>query len=520
MADRPPLAGRYRLEHKLGSGGMGDVWRARDEFLGRTVAVKEVRPPADLDPARQAAFCERLLSEARAAAALPHPSIITVHDVLRQDGRPWIVMDLIDGPSLESVRTGQGPLPARRVAEIGLQLLDALLLAHSRGIEHRDVKPANVLLSGDRAILTDFGIATVAGDPTAAAEKGIVGSPGYMAPERLGDGPVDGLASDLWSLGATLYTAVEGRRPYERPNALAMIGAVLTEDAAPTELAGPLGPLLLDMLHREPHRRPAPAVIRQVLEGVAGLAPAPMAFAAPRLAAPPGFPSTVPMSGGAAKRPMSAALLVAGAATATLVVVAAVSVVFALTRDGSPTGGGTPSGSPVAGGPVAGGPVSSSPGTAPDPCALLTEDQARTLTGDPEGSGTNAATCSWGTGDLRLEINVRAMPAQNGKTAEQVAKDAYALNKRQAAGDAGTSTDPVIKVVTTAPKDLPGVGDEAFTQSETSRSSFGDTATTTVQVRSGPVLVKLTREGPFAQASAVRDTALQAATKALANLPS
>ncbi|ROO86440.1 serine/threonine protein kinase [Actinocorallia herbida] len=517
MHDRPPIAGRYRLESKLGSGGMGDVWRARDEFLGRVVAVKEVRPPEGLDAAKHAEFCERLLSEARAAAALPHPSIITVHDVLRQDGRPWIVMDLIDGPSLEAVRTRQGPLPPRRVAEIGLQLLDALLLAHSRGIAHRDVKPANVLLSGDRAILTDFGIATVAGDPGAAAEQGIVGSPGYMAPERLGDGPVNGLASDLWSLGATLYTAVEGRRPYERPNALAMIGAVLTEDAETPRLAGPLGPLLLAMLHRDPHRRPAPAEIRRTLEGAAGVVPAPMAFSPPQ-AAPPGFPPTVPMAGPSAGRSGAGALLAVGAGVAAVVMVAVAAGAFFVLRGGDgdrpPTGGGPSSAPPAAGGT----PAPADPDAAPEPCALLTEDQARTLIGDPEGTAANATTCTWGDADDKLEITFRVLPEQNGKSAEQVAKDTYALRKRQAAGEAGTSSEPAIKVVTTRPQDLPGVGDEAFAQSETSTGSFGDTATTTVHARSGPLLLQLTRSGPSTLAESIRDTALQAARHALDNL--
>ncbi|MDX6743921.1 serine/threonine-protein kinase [Actinocorallia sp. A-T 12471] len=500
MADRPPLAGRYRLDSKLGSGGMGDVWKAHDAFLGRVVAVKEVRPPSGLDAARRAEFCERLLTEARAAAALPHPSIITVHDVLRQDDRPWIVMDYIDGPSLEAVRTRQGPLPPRRVAELGLQLLDALCLAHARGIAHRDVKPANVLLSGDRAILTDFGIATVAGDARAAAEQGIVGSPGYIPPERLNGVPHDPLAADLWSLGATLYAAVEGRRPFERANALAMIGAVLTDDAAPPHLAGPLGPLLIAMLHRDPQRRPAPAEIRRVLEGVAGLAPRPAAHHPAAPATPPGFPATVPSAVPRSGR-QGAAFLLAGSA---VVVAIAVGVAVAL-------GGGEAPREPT---PSGGGPVTADPAAAPsEPCDLLTAAQAGALTGQAKGTKNDAATCAWGD----LKVTLRILPAKDGKSADDVAKDAFALLKRQATGSAGTSSDPAATAVTTLPQDLPGYGDEAFSQHSTTTGVF-ESAGSTVYARVGHVIVQVARSGEPSEAASLRDTTLQAARHALDNL--
>lgn len=500
MADRTPLAGRYRLEDRLGSGGMGDVWRARDEFLGRTVAVKEVRLPAGLDAARRADFSARLLREARAAAALPHPSIITVHDVLWQDERPWIVMDLIDGPSLENVRIERGPLPPRRVAALGLDLLDALCLAHERGILHRDVKPANVLLNGDRAVLTDFGIATVAGDARATAAEGVVGSPGYMAPERLRDAGGAGPSSDLWSLGATLYAAVEGRRPFERPTALAMIGAVLTEDAAPPRLAGQLGPVLMAMLDRDPQRRPVPAEIRRALQAVAGVVPAPVRPVPLPPPAGAGLPATVPGAAPGAPGLSRPLLVVAGAAALALVAVTG----YLLVR---------PSDSPPATGAA---PSTASPAAltaAPDPCTLLTPEQAGPLTGVRAGTAQDSATCAWAD----LELTVRFLPAQDGKSPEDVGKDTFALLRRQAEGSSGTGSDPAATVVTTRPRDVPGLGDEAFAQDETT-SGILSAAESTVWVRSGRLILQLSRRGAGDAATVIHDTTLQAARHALRNL--
>ncbi|MEV4189571.1 serine/threonine-protein kinase, partial [Streptosporangium canum] len=213
MADQPlpVLAGRYRALGRLGAGGMGVVWRAQDELLHREVAIKEVKLDPSLPEAQRTEMRERTLREARAAARLGHPSIVAVHDVVAQDGRPWIVMDLIRGRSLAQAVRQDGPLPAERAAAIGLAVLDALTLAHSRGIMHRDVKPANIMLAHDGGVLlTDFGIATLEGDVQLTSPDALVGSPGYMAPERL-RGTGDGPAADLWSLGATLYTAVEGQ---------------------------------------------------------------------------------------------------------------------------------------------------------------------------------------------------------------------------------------------------------------------------------------------------------------------
>ncbi|WP_433474050.1 WD40 repeat domain-containing serine/threonine protein kinase [Spirillospora sp. CA-142024] len=250
------LAGRYRLLDVVGRGGMGAVWRARDDVLDREVAVKEVLTPpgASAEPAgRDARRYARTMREARSAARLRHPSIITVYDVVTHDERPWIVMEFVPGRALSDVLKG-GPLPPPRAAEIGSLMLAGLRAAHAAGVTHRDVKPGNVLLDGDRVILTDFGIA-VAEDMTALTASGaILGTPSYMAPEQARSGTASA-ASDLWSLGATLYAAVEGRPPFTGPTAVAILSALLTEDPRPPLNAGPLRPVLDGLLCKDPSRR-------------------------------------------------------------------------------------------------------------------------------------------------------------------------------------------------------------------------------------------------------------------------
>ncbi|WP_344476959.1 serine/threonine-protein kinase [Nonomuraea monospora] len=253
------LAGRYRLLTELGQGGMGTVWRAMDELLRQEVAIKEVKLPPNLGEAERTELVDRTLREARAAAALrDHPSIVTVHDVVLDGGRPWIVMELVRGRSLDRVVRDEGPLPPGRVAAIGLRMIEALSAAHASGILHRDVKPANVMITDDgRVLLTDFGIATIAGD-VALTQTGLLsGSPGYIAPERLRGEP-DGPPADLWSLGATLFTAVEGAQPFSRHNEAAVLAAVLMQEPAPFRLAGPLGPVLAAILEKDPGRRCSP----------------------------------------------------------------------------------------------------------------------------------------------------------------------------------------------------------------------------------------------------------------------
>ncbi|MQA97623.1 MAG: protein kinase, partial [Streptosporangiales bacterium] len=250
------LAGRYRLDTPLGRGGMGTVWRATDELLDRGVAVKELRFPPEISAAERSVLKERTKREARAAARLSHPGVVTVLDVVDAEDRPWIVMELVPSRSLAQVVEEDGPLPYRRVAEIGLRLLAALGVAHAAGVIHRDVKPGNVLLGDNgRVVLTDFGLAVLEGDPSLTQSGMIIGSPAYMAPERARGGVVSP-ASDLWSLGATLYTAVEGRPPYDRKGSMAVLTAALFDDPDPSEHAGPLRPLLEDLLRRDPPARP------------------------------------------------------------------------------------------------------------------------------------------------------------------------------------------------------------------------------------------------------------------------
>ncbi|MBE1532082.1 serine/threonine-protein kinase [Actinomadura algeriensis] len=268
--DRPgPLARRYRLLSVAGSGGMGTVWRARDELLDRDVAVKEIRLPDGTTGPERAALGRRLLAEARATAALRHPGVVTVHDVLVERGRPWIVMEFHASRSLSRLVDERGPLGVRRTAEIGAAVLSVLRAAHAAGIAHRDVKPGNVLVRDDdgRVLLTDFGLALRAEHDRDEqhdrdAGDGIEGSPAYLPPERVGGLP-GGPASDLWSLGATLYAAVEGTSPFLRPHALGSMVAVLLGDYPPPERAGALAPVIEGLLRRDPDERlPADEVAR------------------------------------------------------------------------------------------------------------------------------------------------------------------------------------------------------------------------------------------------------------------
>ncbi|WP_336209143.1 serine/threonine-protein kinase [Nonomuraea sp. LPB2021202275-12-8] len=257
MSDRKQdgrrIAGRYQLQEPIGKGGMGIVWRAHDELLDRIVAVKEVRYAAALGDEVQL-LNRRTMREARAAARFEHPNVIVVHDVIEEDGRPWIVMQLVQSRSLGTVIKQDGPLPPKRVAEIGLAVLDALQRAHESGVLHRDVKPENVLLADDgRVVLTDFGIATLETE-TQLTVTGLAGTPAFIAPERLKGLPAR-RESDLWSLGATLYTAVEGRSPHERGMALATMHAVLTDEPDPAKHAGPLAPVIDGLLAKEPVQR-------------------------------------------------------------------------------------------------------------------------------------------------------------------------------------------------------------------------------------------------------------------------
>jgi Protein kinase domain len=269
MVEDRLLAGRYRLLSVVGRGGMGTVWRALDETLDREVAVKEVLLPSGLSDEERHTRHQRTLREARASARLNHPGVVTVHDVVDEDDRPWIVMELVQARSLQDVIDEDGPLPPGRVAAVGRQIVGALRAAHAIGILHRDVKPANVLVTeDDRAVLTDFGIAQMAGDATLTGTGLIMGSPAYMPPERVnGDRAIP--ASDLWALGATLYAACEGKAPHHRSDAMAVLAAVMTQDVPPPKNAGPLAPVLLGLLERDPVRRMGAESAEEALAAVA-----------------------------------------------------------------------------------------------------------------------------------------------------------------------------------------------------------------------------------------------------------
>ncbi|WP_141973547.1 protein kinase domain-containing protein [Actinomadura hallensis] len=278
-----PLARRYRLLSVVGRGGMGTVWRAYDEMLDRDVAVKEVRLPARITKGERRAMCRRLLTEARATAALRHPGVVAVHDFIIEDGRPWIVMEFVESCSLNRLVAEDGPLGVRRTAEIGAAVLSVLRAAHSAGILHRDVKPSNVLICDDgRVLLTDFGLAvhTAGGRQSAdTMPAGIEGSPAYLSPERVNGMPgVE--ASDLWSLGATLYMAVEGFSPFLRCHALASMMAVVLGDYAPPERAGPLTPVIEGLLRQRPEDRLTADETAELLADVLGSVPEPGATAA------------------------------------------------------------------------------------------------------------------------------------------------------------------------------------------------------------------------------------------------
>ena len=311
-ADAPAgrvVGGRYALTDVLGRGGMGTVWLATDQLLERQVALKEVTFSVDLSDEDRRVLRERTMREARAAARLVHPCVTTVYDVVEDGGKPWLVMERVSASSLQEILEERGPLPPAAVARIGLDVLAALEAAHAAGIVHRDVKPANVLVDRDGgARLTDFGIATATGDPSLTTGGALIGSPSYMAPERANN-EQPGPAVDLWSLGATLYAAVEGRPPFDRGEAMATLMSVVSEHPAPMLRAGPLAPVLTGLLTKDPARRTTLPEARRQLEaaraaGEPAAAPAPASTSAP---APEPAPDQAPrgrrsVPGGAVER--------------------------------------------------------------------------------------------------------------------------------------------------------------------------------------------------------------------------
>ncbi|RFC76792.1 serine/threonine-protein kinase [Streptomyces sp. AcE210] len=311
------LAGRYRVREQLGRGGMGVVWRAVDEVLGREVALKELRTYSDAAGSELADLGVRMQREARAAARVRHPGVVAVHDVAEVDGRPLIVMELVDGPSLDDVLRDRGPLDPREAAAIGAKVMDALAAAHRAGVLHRDVKPGNILLDrSGRVVLTDFGIATMDdpgdGSATHLTRSGeLVGSLDYLAPERA-QGQDPGPASDVWALGATLYAAVEGASPFRRTSTWSTLTAIVVEPLPEPRRAGHLTPVLRQLMAKDPLTRPDAERARELLEAVAS-APADVATASlrqpeprPRETTVRNVPSVPPPGFGPAPTPVNA----------------------------------------------------------------------------------------------------------------------------------------------------------------------------------------------------------------------
>ncbi|MFC5215451.1 serine/threonine-protein kinase [Streptomyces coerulescens] len=262
------IGGRYRLVERIGSGGMGTVWRALDELVDREVAVKQPRLPGDPEDAAHQRAANRLYREARAAARVDHPAAVSIHDVVvEEDGLPWIVMELVRGESLHEVLK-RGPVEAPEAARIGIEVLGALRAAHTVGIVHRDVKPANVLLGPHRrVVLTDFGIAHIQGEESLTVSGEFVGSLEFIAPERM-SGRGAGPASDLWSLGVLLYAAVEGWSPFRRTTLESTLAAILAAEPPEPKQAGPLGSLIVRLLVKDPGQRPDADEVGAALEAV------------------------------------------------------------------------------------------------------------------------------------------------------------------------------------------------------------------------------------------------------------
>ncbi|MEU7852339.1 protein kinase [Nonomuraea sp. NPDC049141] len=508
------IAGRYQLLAPLGAGGAGTVWRARDELLHREVAVKEVRLPPGQD--QQRALVDTL-REARAAAALNHPSIITVHDVISEGGQPWIIMDLLAGRSLGDLVKERGPLPPGHVATIGLRVLDALEAAHRRGILHRDVKPGNVMITDlGEVVLTDFGIAAHTGDVpgagTAAAAAhagGVAGSPGYIAPEHLRGEP-SGPMADLWSLGATLYLAAEGRAPFERDSAMAIVAAVLTMPPPPPVNAGPLGGLLLAMLDRNPAARPHPQGIRAHLESLA--VPLPVR---PRETAP----ATVPVRARPRRR---TPYVLGGLAAGTAIVVTAVVLLNgsggsegspavttpathvaqpASTAAPAPTTSTAPPTNPARGDGAFGRP--------PKACSLLTDEQARrVLPGSRSRQPRlyDESECYWsvGLGGLleTTSINLKVKHSSEVKAAERAFTQAVRARDGAAGSEQTVTTSHIRKV---------SAGDEAAAQDK--EAGITHTSTTTIWMRISNVIIQVEVSHPKRTkvTPQLRDTALKTA---------
>lgn len=315
------LAGRYRLSTVIGRGGMGAVWRARDELFDRDVAVKEIIWPADFTEQQREAQCRRASREAQTAARISHPNVTRIYDIVEEDSCPWIVMELLPYRSLDDLVQEEGPLTPAQAAQVGLGILAALRAAHEQGIVHRDVKPANILVGSDRVVLTDWGIACAADSPALTSAGLVMGSPWYMAPERA-RGRRAGAPADLWGLGASLYAAVEGRPPFDRENAMASLTAVVTDEPEPATHAGPLWPVIRGLLRKDPDERLGAAHAERMLR---------------HLGSPPARPAPAKVASTVARRPpRSRSRLAALAGSAALVIVAVSGTAVGLAVASSP----------------------------------------------------------------------------------------------------------------------------------------------------------------------------------------
>ncbi|MFE1752636.1 serine/threonine-protein kinase [Streptomyces anandii] len=399
------IAGRYRLEARLGRGGMGVVWRATDQLLGRRVAVKEL-PLDDTLSAEEARLQrDRTLREARAVAQLRHPHIIVVHDVVEDDERPYIVMELIDGGSLADRIAANGPVDAAEAARIGVALLSALRTAHAAGVLHRDIKPANVLMESgtDRVVLTDFGIAQVAGATTLTETGSFVGSPEYTAPERM-SGTRTGPESDLWSMGALLCTALSGASPFRRDSLGGILHAVVVDEIRPPAQAGPVLPVVRGLLERDPERRLTAAEAERMLGAFleSGRTPQPAARYTqtqrdvPRPAAPAVATSQAAPAGPDHEAPartstrgvLVAALLVAAMAGAGV-------SAAALLMQGDGNGGRPPvSSAPGTSGQGPGGTTASRPASSPGPRSPSPASSSSSSSSSSSGAASPASSSS------------------------------------------------------------------------------------------------------------------------------
>jgi serine/threonine protein kinase/sugar lactone lactonase YvrE len=285
------VAGRYRLVRELGRGGMGVVWLAEDQLVGRQVAVKELRPPQGLADSDREVYGRRALQEARSAARVHHPGAVGLYDVLPATGADdavYLIMELVEGPTLAEIIERGGPLPGPQIAAVGLQLLSVLDAAHALGVVHRDIKPGNIIIAAGQAKLTDFGIAHSVGDPR-LTRTGVMGTQAYLAPELFESAPISP-AADLWSLGATLYHAAEGRGPFERATTGATLRAILIEDLPAPTCPPPLAAAITGLLQRDPARRATTSQARACLQQATALAvpQSPQPSPVPQPASPPG----------------------------------------------------------------------------------------------------------------------------------------------------------------------------------------------------------------------------------------